>query len=133
MPRGSRRPPPSALRLVTGPAPPRSAPKHTMPSVPRPAFHPPCVVSRGSVPYGRQITTQPQPGLMLSPLDHQLPPPFLYDTNSPSSASTTPTSSPLSSKIMRGPWDHSGSIVVPIDLHNVLTPLKPVAVSPGGR
>ncbi|KAF8526832.1 hypothetical protein BU17DRAFT_82252 [Hysterangium stoloniferum] len=36
-----RRPPPTALRLHPGPTPPRSHPKHTLPSVPRPAFYAP--------------------------------------------------------------------------------------------
>jgi len=36
----SRRPPPTALHLVSGPLPPRNKPKHTLPSLPRPAFYP---------------------------------------------------------------------------------------------
>lgn len=36
-----RRPPPSPLRLVHGPLPPRGESKFTMPSVPRPIFYPP--------------------------------------------------------------------------------------------
>ncbi|SRR6266436_5305679 len=36
-----RRPPPTPLLLVQGPLPPRGTSKFTMPSVPRPAFHPP--------------------------------------------------------------------------------------------
>jgi len=36
-----RRPPPTPLLLVQGPLPPRGESKFTMPSVPRPIFHPP--------------------------------------------------------------------------------------------
>ncbi|TCD68227.1 hypothetical protein EIP91_011296 [Steccherinum ochraceum] len=41
-----RRPPPSALRLVQGPLPHRARPKHTLPSLPRPAFYPKIHVPR---------------------------------------------------------------------------------------
>jgi len=148
MPRGTRRPPPSALRLITGPTPPRSAPRHTLPSVPRPAFYPPSAVSRGPSPRGRQSTTLPQPGLnavdqstlcILTSYD-SMSSPYSSSTGTPTSSMPTPSSSNYSPrsltsspKVLRGPWDHSGSIIVPIDLENVLTPLKPAAVSPGGR
>jgi hypothetical protein len=35
-----RRPPPTSLRLIDGPLPSRSVPRHTMPSVPAPVFQP---------------------------------------------------------------------------------------------
>lgn len=34
-------------------------------------------------------------------------------------------------QIVRGPWDHSGSISLVFDVESVLAPLKPVAISPG--
>ncbi|KAI6117606.1 hypothetical protein EDD16DRAFT_1588052 [Pisolithus croceorrhizus] len=49
-----RRPPPSALRLFQGPLPPRSEPKHRLPSVPSPTFYP-----KGALP--RQPS--PPPGV----------------------------------------------------------------------
>ena len=48
-----RRPAPSPLRLVQGPLPKRGEPKHTLPSLPRPAFHPPSRASQGPVPRER--------------------------------------------------------------------------------
>lgn len=42
-----RRPAPTPLLLFKGPLPPRSESKFTMPSIPRPIFLPPCVVTRG--------------------------------------------------------------------------------------
>ncbi|KAH9981466.1 hypothetical protein BGW80DRAFT_1270383 [Lactifluus volemus] len=48
-----RRPPPTPLLLVHGPLPPRGQSKFTMPSVPRPIFHPPSVVARSPVPCER--------------------------------------------------------------------------------
>ncbi|KAJ3881482.1 hypothetical protein F5051DRAFT_106447 [Lentinula edodes] len=56
-----RRAPPSPLRLVQGPTPPRSAPKHTMPSVPRPTFCPPMIVSRGATGRPRASALQRAP------------------------------------------------------------------------
>lgn len=44
-----RRPPPSPLRLVQGPLPPRGRSKFTMPSMPRPIFHPETVVTKRPV------------------------------------------------------------------------------------
>ncbi|EPT05415.1 hypothetical protein FOMPIDRAFT_1021255 [Fomitopsis schrenkii] len=48
-----RRSAPTPLRLVQGPLPKRGEPKHTLPSLPRPAFHPPSRVSQGPVPRER--------------------------------------------------------------------------------
>ncbi|KAJ7445798.1 hypothetical protein B0H11DRAFT_402990 [Mycena galericulata] len=45
-----RRAPPTSLRLVQGPVPPRSLPRHTLPSVPRPTFSQPAMVARGPTP-----------------------------------------------------------------------------------
>ncbi|KAH9829152.1 uncharacterized protein C8Q71DRAFT_791390 [Rhodofomes roseus] len=48
-----RRQAPSPLRLVQGPLPKRGQPKHTLPSLPRPALHPPSRASQGPVPRKR--------------------------------------------------------------------------------
>ncbi|ESK87539.1 hypothetical protein Moror_2029 [Moniliophthora roreri MCA 2997] len=93
-----RRAPPSALRLVPGPTPPRNAPKHTMPSVPRPTFYPQSILAKdcADVPYLPSTLTQ--------------------------------SAAQVAQAKIRGPWDHSGSIKIPLDEGNLLAPLKPVAV-----
>ena len=48
-----RRPPPTPLHLVQGPLPPRGISKFTMPSIPRPIFHPQTVVGERPVPRER--------------------------------------------------------------------------------
>ncbi|KAH9925260.1 uncharacterized protein B0H18DRAFT_1009324 [Fomitopsis serialis] len=48
-----RRPAPTPLRLSQGPLPKRSEPKHTLPSLPRPVFHPPPRASQGPLPRER--------------------------------------------------------------------------------
>jgi hypothetical protein len=45
-----RRPPPTPLLLVHGPLPSRGGSKFTLPSVPRPTFHPQTAVVRRRVP-----------------------------------------------------------------------------------
>jgi hypothetical protein len=48
-----RRPPPTPLLLVQGPLPSRGMSKFTMPSVPRPIFHPQTMVAQRPVPRER--------------------------------------------------------------------------------
>ncbi|KAI0781219.1 hypothetical protein BD413DRAFT_24173, partial [Trametes elegans] len=67
----SRRSPPSPLRLHVGPLPPRGKPKHTLPSMPRPAFYaPPSTTApaarRGPVPRARMSHTE-LPALFVLP------------------------------------------------------------------
>ncbi|KAF9504294.1 hypothetical protein BS47DRAFT_1490222 [Hydnum rufescens UP504] len=50
-----RRPPPSPLRLCNGPLPPRGAPRHKLPDLPRPIFIPTCNRPPGSVPSANPI------------------------------------------------------------------------------
>ncbi|KAJ7684743.1 hypothetical protein DFH06DRAFT_1156500 [Mycena polygramma] len=107
-----RRAPPSSLRLVQGPVPPRSVPRHTLPSVPRPTFSQPAVVVRGPAPRKQALQTEdPVLAAKFAEIPSILIPP------TPSSRGST-----------RGPWDHSGSITTPIDMESLLTPLKPVAL-----
>ncbi|EKM55753.1 uncharacterized protein PHACADRAFT_96073 [Phanerochaete carnosa HHB-10118-sp] len=103
-----RRSPPTPLRLHQGPLPLRGKPKHTMPSLPRPAFHRPIPIAQGpaSRPRARSIAEQDEPTLNLQ--------------SSPSS--------PASEHFVRGPWDHSASIKVSIDISAVLPPPKQAAV-----
>ncbi|KAJ7470376.1 hypothetical protein FB451DRAFT_335911 [Mycena latifolia] len=123
-----RRSPPTSLRLVQGPVPPRSVPKHTLPSVPRPTFAQPATVVRGPTP--RQQVTQREDPLLAAKFADL--PAILIPSTSPLPGSllsaTTPIVSPRSRGSMRGPWDHSGSITTPIDMESLLTPLKPVAL-----
>ncbi|KAH7927737.1 hypothetical protein BV22DRAFT_257471 [Leucogyrophana mollusca] len=122
-----RRSPPTALRLVQGPLPPRSQPKHTLPSIPIPAFHPADSLLRGPTPPPR--TRRPGHTYMISA---ELPPLDLSSICRPSSScSSSPTSSPISAssgKRIRGPWDHSSSISLQFDVDSLLALPKPVAV-----
>ncbi|KAF8078168.1 hypothetical protein FPV67DRAFT_38451 [Lyophyllum atratum] len=109
-----RRAPPTSLRLVQGPTPPRNAPKHTLPSVPRPAFHP-TPAAKQTAP----IRSRSQ-SFLLPCLDMAGSATTLESDVYPRSAVITK---------VRGPWDHSGCIAVEFDVENVLAPLKPVAIS----
>ncbi|KAK7043758.1 hypothetical protein VNI00_008370 [Paramarasmius palmivorus] len=110
-----RRPPPSALRLVPGPTPPRNAPKHTMPSVPRPTFCPSSIVAKGPASPPRR---RHKSGSSWSSTDCA-DVPYLPSTQSVSPAPPVK---------IRGPWDHSGSIRLSFDEDSLLAPLKPVVV-----
>ena len=123
-----RRPPPTALRLATGPTPPRSRPKHVLPSVPLPTFHPlPISESHSSHAPAPRQTAQKMSRTELPPLDI----PFLAGGNgnnaSPISADSMRAGKP---KIIKGPWDHSGCISLEFDVESMLAPLKPAIVSP---
>ncbi|TFK42795.1 hypothetical protein BDQ12DRAFT_293396 [Crucibulum laeve] len=129
-----RRPPPTSLRLVSGPTPPRSTPKHVLPCVPRPAFHPPTATSRGAIQQNPHTLTRHG----FDSAGPESPPSLCVDISATvlvlGDAGTSPSrqSSPRSSpKVQRGPWDHSGSIAVPFDVGDLLTPMKRVVVSPG--
>jgi len=121
-----RRSPPTALRLVTGPIPPRSRPKHSLPSVPPPIFHP--ILASSSQPVPRPILER------RTRITHAA---FPSMENLHFLGSGSGNSSPVSAgssrggKVIRGPWDHSGSISMEFDVESVLAPPKPVAVSPG--
>ncbi|KAG7092183.1 hypothetical protein E1B28_008552 [Marasmius oreades] len=104
-----RRSPPTALRLASGPTPPRNTPKHTMPSVPRPAFYPQAAVPRGPSPTPRHKSKDwlvAEFGKGYQPID-------VWATPAPK---------------VRGPWDHAGSIRLPFNAESLLAPMKPVAV-----
>jgi len=123
-----RRPPPTALRLATGPSPPRNKPKHTLPSIPLPTFYPLRV--KESDLQARQTTERRQ-----TIMHRELP---TLDILTLPYGSGSGNTSPVSAgsmgegrgKIIKGPWDHSGSISLDFDVESVLAPLKPVAVSP---
>ncbi|KAF8983280.1 hypothetical protein BDQ17DRAFT_1378194, partial [Cyathus striatus] len=102
-----RRPPPTSLRLVHGPVPSRSTPKHTLPSVPRPAFHPQTVLERVSPVDRAKSELQHRPELSVSILYAKIS----TVEGSPLSQMSPPSQSPKGkAKKLRGPWDHSGSI-----------------------
>ncbi|KAJ7702401.1 hypothetical protein B0H17DRAFT_1044220 [Mycena rosella] len=125
-----RRSAPTALRLVQGPVPPRSVSKHTLPSVPRPTFSQPATVVRGPTP--RQHSRSPSgEDALLATKFADLPAIVIPPSSSlPGSllSATTPTPS-TSRGSMRGPWDHSGSISLPLDVESLLKPLQPVALA----
>jgi len=133
-----RRAPPSALRLVQGPIPPRSQPKHVMPCLPPPAFCPEEAMPRGSSPppRSRRLGQVVLRSTELSPLAM----PLEFDANSsrtslalstPTSSPSSPSSSPVGMRI-RGPWEHSSSISdqLQVDIDSLLAIPKPAAYIP---
>ena len=136
-----RRPPPTPLRLVEGPLPPRRQPKHTLPSLPRPAFYPPVAVIQGPVPRprARSITADMvEPALEL-PLPEDIASRLSFasvgrrsstdsDVSSRRSSIASGPPSPAPELKYRGPWDHSSSIKIPFDVSAVLPPPKPAAL-----
>lgn len=93
-----RRPAPTPLLLFKGPLPPRSESKFTMPSVPRPIFLPPSVVTRRPAPRQRDHTVE--------------------DDNT---AATDVQESPAGAGVgaggggkIRGPWNHAGSYAISV-------------------
>ncbi|SRR6266404_6422829 len=91
-----RRSAPSPLLLSQGPLPPRGRSKFTMPSVPRPIFHPPSVVSRGPAPRQR-VDTMGRNGELG------------YGLKGVQGGMELRVGG--SGKV-RGPWDHSGSYTI---------------------
>jgi len=145
-----RRRPPTALRLVAGPLPPRSKPKHTLPSIPRPAFYAKINDSNGPTPR-RRATTEvngvlsfPQQVPTVRGKCRGLPPSFdSKDTyvvskdgsdSEPSSpvsdggSSDSSSSSPPGPQRIRAPWNHSSAIRVPFDVSAVIPAPRPAAV-----
>ncbi|KAF8556903.1 hypothetical protein OG21DRAFT_506075 [Imleria badia] len=122
-----RRGPPSSLRLVQGPLPPRTQPKHTLPCVPRPVFQPEAFLLRSPAPALR--TRQADPSHLIFP---DLPPLSLELATicrPSSSGNSTPTSSPSSpTKRVRGPWDDSSCFNFVVDVDSILALPKPVAM-----
>ncbi|KIK63764.1 hypothetical protein GYMLUDRAFT_40829 [Collybiopsis luxurians FD-317 M1] len=113
-----RRGPPSPLRLAQGPTPARSVPKHTMPSVPRPVFTPPMIVSRGANARPRVSTLQVD--VVMEEIKSCYGP-----VGDQSQGSILETARELR---IRGPWDHSGSISAQLERGRVLAPLKAAVV-----
>ncbi|KAJ7184174.1 hypothetical protein C8R46DRAFT_452260 [Mycena filopes] len=123
-----RRSPPTSLRLVQGPVPPRSyevhsrllltslltascrVPRHTLPSVPRPTFSQPATIVRGPAPR-QQALHKEDP--VLAAKFAEIPMILIPVT-------------PTSRGSLRGPWDHSAPIE--LDIVSLLSPLKPVAL-----
>ncbi|KAH0830282.1 hypothetical protein J3R83DRAFT_1647 [Lanmaoa asiatica] len=118
-----RRGPPSSLRLFQGPLPPRSQPKHTLPSVPRPVFRPEASLPRGPAPAPRR--RQASPDHLVSPLSLEL----AAICRPSSSGDSTPTSSLTWSptKRVRGPWDDSSCFNFAVDVDSILALPKPAA------
>ncbi|KAI0822622.1 hypothetical protein BC628DRAFT_1421577 [Trametes gibbosa] len=143
-----RRSPPTPLRLHNGPLPARGQPKHTLPSLPRPAFHGPALAyaAAGPVPRARMTHTA-LPALVIPDAGAGVGVPAsvagLFTAletggsgpSSPTSAGSSVAASSAgvgrkrSREFVRGPWDHSGAIHVPFDVGAVLPPPRPVAVS----
>ncbi|KAI0362745.1 hypothetical protein OH77DRAFT_81505 [Trametes cingulata] len=143
-----RRSPPTPLRLHNGPLPARGQPKHTLPSLPRPAFHGPTPSFSGPVPRARMVHTELPP--IVIPDVPVIPGsgaaiPGLFTAAETGSGPSSPTSSASSTsslgsggsvsgrkksrEVLRGPWDHSGAIHVPFDVGAVLPPPRPAAIN----
>lgn len=144
-----RRPAPSPLRLHQGPLPARGQPKHTLPSLPRPAFHPPVQAAPGPAPRSRaQSLAEHDEPPMHSTARERLPgvaaqPRSSFGStrtstdsgaSSPVSAAASregdapPAAGTASAPVVRGPWDHSASIKVVLDISDVLPPPAPAAL-----
>ncbi|KAI0807296.1 hypothetical protein C8Q74DRAFT_52637 [Fomes fomentarius] len=141
-----RRLPPTPLRLHNGPLPARGKPKHTLPSLPRPVFYGPTPIAATTaaraVPRAR-MTHAELPALVIPEAATATIPfsavsamtavePSWSGPSSPTSASST-ASSKKSREFVRGPWDHSGSIQVPIDVGAMLPPPMPAAINVRGE
>ncbi|KAI0340682.1 hypothetical protein BDW22DRAFT_1360112 [Trametopsis cervina] len=149
-----RRSPPTPLRLHEGPLPPRSKPRHTLPSVPRPTFVPMAPAAHGPLPRTRVQEVMPVVHYDATRLSYTQLPVLTMPSRSThsrrsswdSDGSMSPTSSvgSLSRRSsvssfddgeatkpirQRGPWDHSSSIKIPFDVGTVLPPPAPVAVN----
>ncbi|RPD79785.1 hypothetical protein L226DRAFT_181106 [Lentinus tigrinus ALCF2SS1-7] len=144
----TRRSPPTPLRLHNGPLPARGKPRHTLPSIPRPAFYGPAptLAAGGPVPRARMTHTELPSLLIPVSTDPGAPSAFsalpmattaisaLEATwsgpSSPTSASSTASLPRKKSReFIRGPWDHSGAIHVPFDVGAVLPPPMPAAIN----
>ncbi|EIN07669.1 hypothetical protein PUNSTDRAFT_126649 [Punctularia strigosozonata HHB-11173 SS5] len=138
-----RRPPPTSLRLVAGPLPPRSKPRHTLPSLPMPAFYPtaetrlrekprasrdaPVLAIDTSVPAALAFPAGASP---ISADDSRLR--HSRSSSSISSTSSTPASpAARQTRAIRGPWDHSSSIPFQVDVDALLAAPAPAALTVG--
>ncbi|KAI1790756.1 hypothetical protein LXA43DRAFT_469908 [Ganoderma leucocontextum] len=125
-------------------------PKHTMPSLPRPAFHGPVPTvntTAGPIPRPRTTHTElpslviPDPvapttggggfsALSAAALESQ----SWSGPSSPTSAESTRSAARKRSReFVRGPWDHAGAIRVPFDVGAVLPPPMPAAINVAGE
>lgn len=143
----TRRPPPTALRLVSGPLPARNKPRHTLPSMPRPAFYPKVHAPNDGPKPRRRVNSVTDVLPMVEEskrLTHHssmsesgsfverggnsgTSSPTLSDAGS--SSFSRPSTPPMEQRIVRGPWDHASAIKVNIDVEMLLAPLRPAAVS----
>lgn len=116
-----RRGPPSSLRLFQGPLPPRSQPKHALPSIPRPVFQSEAFLSRGSGQTRQAIPNHPD----LPPLSLEL----AAICGSGGSGNSSPTSSAgwSPTKRVRGPWADSSCFGIVVDVDSILALPAPVA------
>ncbi|KAH9951496.1 hypothetical protein B0H21DRAFT_285987 [Amylocystis lapponica] len=150
-----RRAPPTPLRLVTGPLPARGKPRHTLPSIPRPAFNPAAhVVQTGPVPRSRASAPEPVDSYMTPA---QLLPFMIPMSRGYSSGSSSPTSAGSGSSDgdrSRSPSPaermlrkerthsrssstessrssvHSRSASMSFDISTILAPPRPAAINP---
>ena len=160
-----RRAPPTPLRLYQGPLPPRSRPKHTLPSLPCPTFRPRLLAMGAPNPRSRAQSIDDllsphsrvmfprvgQEGLHAHIVVHMpsvwtlgeagacesersmpvSPSGSTVSDRSSDSVNSGPTSPRRERVMVRGPWDHSGSIKIPFDVEAVLAPPRPAMLNAG--
>ncbi|KIJ24771.1 hypothetical protein M422DRAFT_29237 [Sphaerobolus stellatus SS14] len=114
-----RRPAPTALRLYTGPTPPRSQPKHRLPSLPRPTFQP----AKTMTMTDRQVGNWGIGLASISVEDLALP-------TSPTSRGGSLDASPTrQAPKLRGPWDQSRSLSeTTLNVESLIRAPQPAAI-----
>ncbi|KAG8217220.1 hypothetical protein J3R82DRAFT_5306 [Butyriboletus roseoflavus] len=123
-----RRGPPSSLRLFQGPLPPRSQPKHILPTVPRPVFQPEASLPWAPSPLPRMRPTNSDHLIFpdLPPFDLELAAICRPSSSGDSTPTSTPTRSPT--KRVRGPWDDSSCVNCVVDVDKILALPQPAAM-----
>ncbi|PPQ70280.1 hypothetical protein CVT24_000843 [Panaeolus cyanescens] len=94
-----RRSPPSSLRLAQGPTPSRDTPKHRLPSLPMPAFQVRAADENIIRANAGQPRRRAEDEVKLAVVNKE-------------------------PGRLRGPWDHSGSISIRVDVDSLLPPLN---------
>lgn len=137
-----RRPPPTALRLIEGPTPPRGYVRHKLPSLPRPTWYPPSFVPKASPSRTAIAVTIRYEDSSLSSSANRCRTKVTFPEclsslgaidipgSPPSSASSWASSTSSGASSRRGSWDFSHARSLPFDVESVLKPLKPVACGP---
>lgn len=85
-------------------------------------------IERGLDISGLALPYMPDPGRLGSGM--RMSPVSVSSSTSSPSSTPSPSPSTFSQQPVRGPWDHSRAVSLPIDVGSVLALPKPVAISP---